>query len=151
MPRRRRKNASAEDAKTTTPSFGSGLVDKKRNKANDDNSIGDLCKSEPNLSLLSSKISSLLSQEFKHAKKLKKKMLDTIINNPAPNAENNLDSSLFKKKGGLPGVTGGLNEDNFNAFKMRLFQAATASTAHMENPGEGTAEDDDEENSKDSM
>lgn len=162
--------------------FATAITERKRAKANEsDTSIGDLCKSEPNLSLLSSKISSLLSQELKHAKKLKKKMLDTIINNPDSNSGNNLDAGLFKKAmGGVGGVSGvggvgvggtvggGITEENLNAFKMRLFQTAAAGNAvqsdhqHLHHhhqshqPMHHHQRDDDmgeeeEENSKDSM
>lgn len=138
---------SADDSKSLMQNFATAITERKRAKANEsDTSIGDLCKSEPNLSLLSSKISSLLSQELKHAKKLKKKMLDTIINNPDSNSGNNLDAGLFKKAmGGVVGVGGvgvgcggggvggavgrGITEENLNAFKMRLFQTAAAGNA----------------------
>lgn len=134
--------------------FASAINERKRAKANDnETSIGDLCKSEPNLSLLSSKISSLLSQELKHAKKLKKKMLDTIINNPDSNSGNNLDTGMFKKNAGTGsvgvGVGGGLSEENLNALKMRLFQTATVG-----NSSQNDQRDDDmgeDEDSKDSM
>lgn len=136
--------------------FASAINERKRAKASENNetSIGDLCKSEPNLSLLSSKISSLLSQELKHAKKLKKKMLDTIINNPDSNSGNNVDTGagLFKKAvgAGSVGVGGPLSEENLNAFKMRLFHTATAgNSAHNEQRDDHLVDDDDE--SKDSM
>lgn len=140
--------------------FATAINERKRAKASDnDNSIGDLCKNEPNLSLLSSKISSLLSQELKHAKKFKKKMLDTIINNPDSNSGNNLDAGMFKNKGaagtgggvgGSGGVSGGLSEENLNAFKMRLFQTAAAGNSHNEIRDDDMGEDEDD-NSKDSM
>lgn len=152
---------STDDSKSLMQNFASAITERKRAKAGDnEQSIGDLCKSEPNLSLLSSKISSLLSQELKNAKKLKKKMLDTIINNPDSNSgTNNLD--LFKNKGGggvvggvvggASGVGGALSEENLNAFKMRLFQTAAAGNSHhLGGRDEDLAEDDDDQ-SKDSM
>lgn len=132
----------SDESKSLMQNFASAINERKRAKASgDDASIGDLCKNEPNLSLLSSKISSLLSQELKHAKKFKKKMLDTIINNPDSNSATNMDSPGLYKKGGL-------SEENLNAFKMRLFQTA-AGNSQAERDDEMA--DDDDDNSKDSM
>lgn len=150
LPRRRRKGP--DNSKSLMQNFASAINERKRAKANDsDNSIGDLCKNEPNLSLLSSKISSLLSQELKHAKKLKKKMLDTIINNPDSNSENNLDGGMFKNKSSGSGGSGVLSEENLNSFKMRLFQTAAAANPQMNHRGENDMDEDEDDQSRDSM
>lgn len=128
--------------------FASAISERKRAKSSDnDNSISDLCKSEPNLSLLSSKISSLLSQELKQAKKLKKKMLDTIINSSDGNSRSNLDSGMFKKKSNCG--SGTLSEEGLNAFKLRLFQSAAAGNSQADMQDGTTGDDGDQ--SKDSM
>lgn len=142
---------SADDSKSLMQNFATAITERKRAKANEsDTSIGDLCKSEPNLSLLSSKISSLLSQELKHAKKLKKKMmLDTMINNPDSNSVTNMDVGMFKNKASVGvGNSGPLSEENLNAFKMRLFGAA--GNSHTDSRNDDLDEDDDDQ-SKDSM
>lgn len=147
-----------ESKSSLMQNFATAISERKRAKAasDNDNSIGDLCKSEPNLSLLSSKISSLLSQELKHAKKFKKKMLDTIINNPDSNSGTHMDVGMFKSKGqgaggglgGGSGVAGGLSEENLNAFKMRLFQTATVGNSQN---GNRDHDDEEDDTSKDSM
>lgn len=135
----------ADDSKSIMENFASAISERKRTKSSDGD-IGDLCKSEPNLSLLSSKISSLLSQEFKHAKKLKKKiMLDAMTNN---NPDSNSGQTLGG--GGAVGSASGLSEDNLNAFKMRLFGSG-GGNSQMDNRNEDMDEDEDDDQSKDSM
>lgn len=139
----------SEDSKSLMQNFATAISERKRTKANESDN-GDLCNNEPNLSLLSSKISSLLSQELKHAKKLKKKMmLDTMINNPDSNSVTNMDVGMFKSKASVGvGNSGPLSEENLNAFKMRLFGAA--GNSHTDSRNDDLDEDDDDQ-SKDSM
>lgn len=148
MPRRRRK--SLEDTKgdllaADRPKKGKKSTTNTNEMDKFKSSLGDLCKNESNLSLLSSKISSLLTHELKGAKKPKKRgAFNSILNNLDHNQIHSYNESEQMKF--LNSKKDIFCEENLNAFKMKLFQQ---NSMHDD---DGDLDDDGEDDeSKDSI
>lgn len=90
-PRRRRKsmdeqsstvNSQVPDQPQTSDNEYSDNENIFENFKKSGKSISNLCKNEPNLTLLSSKISSILEQGMKHRKRERKSRVKTIVGEP---------------------------------------------------------------------